>query len=238
MTNKNSSVKQVVILAGGKGTRMREMTETLPKPMVTIGGIPVIEHLMNIFNFYGTFEYIICGGYKNENILQHFDGIDNVKVINTGENTNTGERVLKVESYLDENFIVTYGDGLANVNIRKLINFHKSHNNIGTISVANPTSRFGLLEFDENKCVTSFIEKPKLNVNVNIGFMVFKKYFLNYLNEGSVLETQPLMNLSSEGKLFAFEHPGYFEPMDTYREYLRLNEYWESGQAPWTKLEE
>ena len=231
-----SDVKQVVILSGGKGTRMREMTEEMPKPMVPIGGIPVIQHLINIFDFYSNFEFIICAGYKQNILFEYFNNSENIRVLDTGLDTNTGGRILKVSDYLDENFIVTYGDGLSNVNINKLINFHQNHDDVGTITVANPISRFGLLEFDKSKCVTNFVEKPKLDVNVNIGFMVFKKDFLNYLDENSTLESTPLKELSDNKKLYAYEHSGYFEPMDTYREYLRLNEYWKNGQAPWMNL--
>jgi len=230
-------VKQVVLLAGGKGTRMREMTETIPKPMVQIGGIPVLQHLMNIFNFYGEFEYIVSSGYKSEIIEEHFKDVDNVKIINTGKETLTGGRVFKLSEFLDDEFIVTYGDGLANVNISNLISFHKNHKNLGTITVANPISRFGLVEFDEEKIVSKFIEKPKLeNVNINIGFFVFNKKILDYLDEECTLETNPLINLSKDRNLNAFIHDGYFEPMDTYREYLQLTKYWESGNPPWMKL--
>ena len=236
MKKYGQNINQVVILAGGKGTRMREMTEDLPKPMVSIGGIPVIQHLINIFNFFGDFEFIICAGYKKEKIFDYFNGTKNVIVVDTGIDTNTGGRILKARNYLEDNFIVTYGDGLANVNINNLMDFHLAHKNIGTITVANPISRFGLLEFNNEKCVTNFVEKPKLNVNVNIGFMIFKNEFLKYLNEDSTLETEPLKRLSIERKLFAFEHSGYFEPMDTYREYLMLNKYWEEGDPPWMNL--
>jgi len=236
MKKYGQNINQVVILAGGKGTRMREMTEDLPKPMVSIGGIPVIQHLINIFNFFGDFEFIICAGYKKEIIFNYFKGTKNVIVVDTGIDTNTGGRILKARNYLEDNFIVTYGDGLANVNINNLIDFHRAHKNIGTITVANPISRFGLLEFNNKKCVTNFVEKPKLDVYVNIGFMIFKNEFLNYLNENSTLEIEPLKLLTSDQELFAFEHSGYFEPMDTYREYLKLNKYWEEGNPPWMNL--
>ena len=146
-------VKQVVLLAGGKGTRMREMTESLPKPMVEIGGIPVLQHLMNIFNSFGDFEYVVSSGYKSEIIEKYFKDYSNVKVVNTGEETMTGGRVFRLSDYLDDEFIVTYGDGLANVNINNLIKFHNNHETLGTITVANPVSRFGLVEFDKNNQV-------------------------------------------------------------------------------------
>ncbi len=234
LSNMNNKIKQVVILSGGKGTRMREMTESLPKPMVPIGGIPVLEHLMNIFNRFDEFEFIFSTGYKSEIIEEYFKGKKNIRIVNTGEETPTGGRVFRLSEYLDEEFIVTYGDGLANVNIGKLISHHKKHTNLATITVANPISRFGLVEFDEKYIVKNFVEKPRLkNVNINIGFFVFKKDVIAYLNKDSTLETTPLRKLSEESKLSAFVHNGYFEPMDTYREYIQLNEYWETGNPPW-----
>jgi len=233
----NNEIKQVVILSGGKGTRMREMTESLPKPMVPVGGIPVLEHLINIFQQHNEFEFLICSGYKSEIIENHFDSSKNVKVINTGLDTNTGGRLYNIREILDENFLVTYGDGLANVNITNLINFHNSSESIGTITVTNPTSRFGLVEFTDDKVVKKFIEKPKLDGFINIGFMVFNNTFLKYLTEDSTLESNPLMSLSEDRQLRAFVHSGYFEPMDTYREYLNLNKLWDSGEKPWTKID-
>ena len=226
-------VKQVVLLAGGKGTRMRELTETIPKPMVDIGGMPVLEHLINIFKSFDEFEFLISTGYKTEIIEDYFYNHENVKVINTGPDTNTGGRVFNLAEYLNDEFIVTYGDGLANVNISNVIKFHNSHKSLATITVTNPRSRFGLVEFNEDSQVTNFIEKPTLDGFINIGFFVFKKNILNYLDEASILETLPLVNLSKDQKLFAYKHEGYFEPMDTYREYLKLNEYWKSGNPPW-----
>lgn len=231
MTN---NIKQVVILSGGKGTRMREMTESLPKPMVPIGGIPVLEHLMNIFCRFDNFEFIFSTGYKSEIIEEYFNDKENVRIVNTGEDTSTGGRVFRLSKYLADEFIVTYGDGLANVNVNKLISHHKKHGNLGTITVANPISRFGLVEFDKKFVVKNFVEKPRLeNVNINIGFFVFKKEVINYLDKDCTLETTPLRKLSEDSKLNAFVHNGYFEPMDTYREYIQLNKYWKSGNPPW-----
>lgn len=215
---------------------MRVLTESLPKPMVTIGSEPVLQHLINIFNFYSSFEFIICSGYKSEIIEKHFDGVKNVKVIFTGEETNTGGRLYKIRDLLEPNFLFTYGDGLANVNIKKLINFHFLQDSIGTLTVTNPTSRFGLVEFDKNNFVNNFIEKPKLEGFVNIGFMIFNNKILEYLDENAVIEEEPLSALSIDGQLKAFIHDGYFEPMDTYREYVKMNALWEKGSAPWTNL--
>jgi|TARA_Y100000389_G_C17265594_1_gene415287 glucose-1-phosphate cytidylyltransferase len=227
-------VTQVVLLAGGKGTRMRELTETIPKPMVEIGDMPCLEHLMNIFNYFGKFEFLVSTGYKSEIIESYFQNYKNVKVINTGIDTMTGGRVHKLSQELDDNFIVTYGDGLANVNIEKLINHHNNHNGLASITVTNPISRFGLVEFEKNNLVKEFIEKPLLKgVNINIGFFVFNREVLNYLDEDCTLETEPLINLAKDEQLYAFKHDGYFEPMDTYREYLEINKYWASGNPPW-----
>ena len=134
---------------------------------------------------------------------------------------------------LEERFLVTYGDGLANVNINKLIDFHKKNNSIGTMTVTNPVSRFGLVNFNKESRVESFIEKPKLDGFVNIGFMIFEKNFLKYLNYESTLESKPLAELSKDGELYAFKHFGFFEPMDTYREYLNMNKLYNSGNMPW-----
>tara|TARA_B100000003_G_C10870824_1_gene347007 strand:- start:20 stop:721 length:702 start_codon:yes stop_codon:yes gene_type:complete len=229
-----SEIKQVVILAGGKGTRMREMTEDLPKPMVQIGNRPVLEHLIDIYDKYGNFNYLICSGYLGEKISKHFKYNKKVSVIETGEETNTGGRLYKLRDYLDENFMITYGDGLANVRVDNLMKQFFEKKNIGTITVTNPVSRFGLVEFDKNQTINKFIEKPKLDGFINIGFMIFKKRFFDFLNEDSILESSPLNALTNIGELNAFIHKGYFEPMDTYREYLHMNNLWNSGNAPWT----
>lgn len=229
-------VNQVVLFAGGKGTRMRELTETIPKPMVEVGKIPVLHHLVNIFEYFSKFNFLIATGYKGEIIENYFQSFKNVKTINTGEETNTGGRLLKLKDLLEDKFIVTYGDGLANVNVKRLIDFHNSNNKIGTVTVTNPISRFGLVEFDKNNIVNKFIEKPKLDGFVNIGFMVFEKQVINYLEDDVPLETTPLINLSKDSELCAFTHDGYFEPMDTYREYLRLNELWDTGSPPWLEF--
>jgi len=229
----SKEIQQVVILCGGKGTRMREMTETLPKPMVNVGNMPVLEHLINIFECFGKFEYILCAGYKKEIVENYFKNWKNVKVVDTGDDTNTGGRLYKIQEHLQENFIVTYGDGLANVKIDELIDFHFATETIGTMTVTNPTSRFGLVEFDHNNYVKKFVEKPKLDGFVNIGFMAFNRDFISYLDKSSTLESKPLKSLSSVGGLKAFVHNGYFEPMDTYREYQNLNNLWNSGNKPW-----
>lgn len=228
-------IKEVVLLAGGKGTRMRELTDTLPKPMVEIGGIPVLDHLIEIYNSFGNYNYLICTGYKGDVIKEHYKSNSKVTTIDTGEETNTGGRVFQVLEFLGKNFMVTYGDGLANVNISKLLQFHFHHEKIATITVTNPVSRFGLLEFDKSNLnkVTNFVEKPKLKGYINMGFFVFNKSITDFLDKNSTLELEPLKKLTKQGELHSYIHNGYFEPMDTYREYKNLNEYWENGSKPW-----
>ena len=232
-----NEIKQVVILAGGKGTRMREMTEDLPKPMVRVGNKTVLEHLINIYRKFGNFQFFICAGYKSEKIIDHFKLNKDVTIFDTGLETNTGGRLFKIRDYIKGSFMVTYGDGLANVKIDKLVEQFYELGNIGTITVTNPVSRFGLVEFDNNLQVNNFVEKPKLDGYINMGFMAFKQEFFEYLNNDSILEVQPLMELTNSSQLNAFIHKGYFEPMDTYREYLNLNKLWNTGNPPWENYE-
>jgi glucose-1-phosphate cytidylyltransferase len=231
-------ISQIVLLAGGKGTRMGEMTKEAPKPMVPIGDKPVLDHLIQIFSLFGKFEFIICAGYLGDQIQDYYKTNKNIKVIDTGAETPTGGRLFNIQEHLDENFIVTYGDGLANVKINDLIKFHLGNENIGTVTVANPISRFGLVNFDSNYLVKDFIEKPKMKDSyVNIGFMAFNKNIFKYVSETSTLETDSLIKLTEDSQLRCFLHDGYFEPMDTYREYLNMNKLLERGSAPWLKYD-
>jgi len=228
-------VKTVVILAGGKGTRMREETEFIPKPMVKIGGTPILEHLINYFNHFEHFNFIICTGYKEEVIFDYFNKkkMKNVQILSTGNETNTGGRIAMVEEHIDNNFIMTYGDGLSDININKLINFHFSHNKTATISVNKPTSRFGLVDFKENGEVIAFTEKPILDSYVNMGYMIFSKEIFKFIDGDEIFEKEPLKRLANNHEIYAFKHGGFFRPMDTYRELLELNEMWNNNDAPW-----
>lgn len=226
----------VVILAGGRGTRMREMTDSLPKPMVEIGGKPVLEHLINYFESFQNFNFIICTGYKEEIIEKYFTKNNkflNVKIISTGLDTNTGGRILQCKNLIKSKFIMTYGDGLSDININNLLDFNKHKNQIGTVSTTRPVSRFGLLETDKNDNVVKFIEKPILDSYINMGYMVFNKNVFDFIDGDEPFEKEPLKRLTLEKELNAYKHQGFFRPMDTYREYLELNELWKENNAPW-----
>ena len=253
---------KVVLLAGGLGTRLREETEFKPKPMVEVGGYPIIWHIMRIFTEYNLNDFIVCLGYKGDVIKDYFLNFQtqhndfaintskqnsvqifesenlsdwNVLLANTGIDSFTGERIRKIKKYIPEgeSFIMTYGDGLSDINIAQLLEFHSSHDGIATISTTKPSSRFGMVEIGKNNKVDDFKEKPLADGNINMGFMVLDYEIFDYIEEGDVFEEQPLKKLSKSGKLFAYEHTGYFQPMDTYREYLSLNKLWDDGVAPW-----
>ena len=253
---------KVVILAGGLGTRLREETEFRPKPMVYIGGRPILWHIMKIYAHYGFHEFIICLGYKGNIIKDYFlnyEAMNNdfticlgcnnhieyhqqhqeqdfkVTLANTGLNTMTGGRVKKIKKYIDDElFMLTYGDGLGNVNIKNLIDFHKSHGKIATITTVRPTSRYGILDLDNGSQVMKFTEKPQAEGWASAGFCVFNRSLFDYLPEDDcMLEHETLRRLAVEGQLMAYQHDGFFFPMDTYREYQQLNEMWEQGNSPW-----
>jgi glucose-1-phosphate cytidylyltransferase len=253
---------KAVILAGGMGTRMREETEFRPKPMVEIGGKPVLWHIMQILGSQGISEFIIATGYKSEIITNYFlnfpywnskfsltlDKPGSVKalcdaavspwkvtVAFTGLDTNTGGRVKLLEQELaDGPFLITYGDGLADVNLNELLAQHNRNKSWLTISTANPSSRFGVVHRDPiTGLVQGFAEKSVSKELVNIGYMIAEPEFLKILGENSVLETDPLQKLVQMGKLSAYIHSGFWQPMDTYREYLELNKLWNEDSAPW-----
>jgi glucose-1-phosphate cytidylyltransferase len=250
-----------VILAGGQGTRIREETEFKPKPLVEIGGRPILWHVMKHLSSFGINRFIICVGYKgdlvrdyflnyrarnndftvqlgsHEDLTFHSDHQESdwsVTVAETGALTNTGGRVQKIEKYIKgEDFLCTYGDGLSDVDIKELSNFQKKNNKIATVTAVKPLNRFGIMDLDSSGAVTSFKEKPKSNDWINGGFFIFKPEIMNYLAPDIVLENEPLQKLASEHELAAFQHEGFWQPMDTFRESKILNELWESGKAPW-----
>jgi len=250
---------QLFILAGGLGTRLREETEYKPKPMVEIGGHPILWHLMKIYASQGVKDFIVALGYKGDVIREYFRDFEmrgqdiefnlanktteiksnsnvedwKVTLVETGPLTMTGGRLFRSLSYLsNETFMCTYGDGLANINISELLAFHRSHGKIATVTAAAPVSRFGKLEISDSGAVTSFVEKPEQDSWVNAGFFVFEPSIFDYLKPDSILEREPLERLVKDGQLVAYKHKGFWQPMDTLREAELLNEIWDEG-APW-----
>jgi glucose-1-phosphate cytidylyltransferase len=253
---------KIVLLAGGLGTRLREETEYRPKPMVEIGGKPVLWHIMKLFAHYGHDEFVVCTGYKSDVVKDYFlnyealnndftlrlgdrdsleyhgahdEGHWRVTVAFTGDATMTGGRVFRASKYFaGERFICTYGDGVSDVDINALLAFHESHGRLATVTTVRPPSRFGVMDLAEDGRVERFREKPQADGSVNAGFFVFEPGVIDYLDDDCVLEQAPLMRLAADGELMAYEHDGFFQPMDTYRESLMLNEMWASGTAPWS----
>lgn len=250
-----------LILAGGLGTRLREETEFKPKPMVEVGGKPVIWHIMKNLSLQGINDFVIATGYKGEVIKDYFLNYETrnsnitvdlgkksyithhnshdeskwkVTLVDTGELTMTGGRVFRSLDYLPERrFLCTYGDGLADINIEKLIKFHETHGKIATVTTVRPLSRFGILDVRENGLVSNFREKPQMDGWVNAGFFIFENSIKDFLNSDCVLEQDPIRNLTELGQLAAYRHDGFWQPMDTYRESTLLNELWASNTAPW-----
>jgi glucose-1-phosphate cytidylyltransferase len=252
---------KVVILAGGLGTRLSEETDIKPKPMVEIGGKPILWHIMKNYSKYGFNEFIILLGYKGYSIKEYFANYllhqsditidlknnsmeihDNhseswkVTLVDTGMNSMTGGRVKRVEKYLDNKpFLLTYGDGVSDINIDELISFHKSHGKAMTVTSSLPAGRFGGLSIEENNKVSKFLEKPKGDGNwVSAGYFVCESKVLNYINDDStILEEVSLKHLAEDGELYTYKHKGFWKPMDTLKDKLDLNEMWNKGNAPW-----
>lgn len=254
---------KVVILCGGEGTRLKEETEFKPKPMVKIGGFPILWHIMKLYSHYGFKDFVLCLGYKGDVIRRYFlnhelmnrdftislkggkktvhDGGDvddwNITLAETGAKAMTGARIKKIEKYVNnDEFMLTYGDGLSDVNINNLLEHHQKSKTIGTLTGVNPQSRFGLIKTDDQDIVTEFVEKPVLyDEYVNGGFCIFKKDIFDYVNteDSCVFETRPLRELAEKKQLSVYKHKGFWHCMDTYRDYLDLNKKWDSGKAPW-----
>jgi glucose-1-phosphate cytidylyltransferase len=252
---------KAVILAGGLGTRISEETHLRPKPMIEVGGMPILWHIMKIYSHYGINEFIICCGYKGYVIKEYFanyflhmsdvtfDMSTNsmkvhqlkaepwkVTLVDTGTDTQTGGRLKRVANYIDDHepFCFTYGDGVSDINIEKLLAFHKAHGKKATISATYPPGRFGALEI-QNDVVRSFKEKPKGDGGmINGGFFVLSPSVLPLIeNDQSIWESKPLEALTNQGELIAYQHQGFWQPMDTLRDKTYLEELWASGQAPW-----
>jgi glucose-1-phosphate cytidylyltransferase len=255
---------KVVILCGGQGTRLREETEFRPKPMVQVGERPILWHIMKLFAHSGFNDFVLCLGYRGNMIKEYFLNYEamnsdfticlgrrqtiqihgahseqdfRVCLADTGQDTMTGGRLKRVAQYIDaDTFILTYGDGLADIDIPSLLKFHESHGKLATVTTVRPVSRFGLLDSGEDGQVSRFAEKPQSQSWASAGFFVFNRKVFDYLkDEGDecILERGPLERLTAAGELMAYRHEGFFFAMDTYREYKYLNELWESGKAPW-----
>lgn len=253
---------KVIILAGGLGTRISEESAFKPKPMIEIGGMPILWHVMKIYSQHGFNEFIICAGYKQHvikewfadyflhtsnitfdftkgnEIIVHDKNIEpwKVTVVDTGLNTQTGGRVKRIKEYVgDETFMVTYGDGIGDVNIKELVEYHKAHGKIGTVSVYNFGQNKGVLDIDPSGKVGAFREKSDLDGDlINIGFMVFEPALFDYIEgDDTTFEKEPMEKLVEKGELMAHIHKGFWQCMDTIREKQMLEKLWDSGKAPW-----
>jgi glucose-1-phosphate cytidylyltransferase len=251
---------KTVILCGGKGTRMREETEFRPKPLVQIGDKPIIWHIMKIYSFFGYNDFLLCVGYKGElikryfmdmswlnndftislgdhaNIKIHSSNNDNwtVTLVDTGLEAQTGSRIKQVEKYIDtDNFMLTYGDGLSDVNINALVEKHRHSGRIATLTGVHPTSPFGVFQ-TQNDIVTAFKEKPVLDDTINGGFMVLNKRVFDYIPDTDcAFEQEPLHRLAQDGEIGIYPHNGFWTAIDTHKDIERVNAIWTTGEAPW-----
>ena len=236
---------KVVILAGGYGTRLAEYTNDIPKPMIKIGKEPILTHIMRIFSAFGCNDFIIASGYKQEVIFDYYkDSIKiqkefpNLVIVNTGKDTMTGGRILKLKPYFkeNENFFMTYGDGLSDIDLNKLKKFHDSHGKLATVTAVHPPVRFGELEIINNK-VINFEEKPQAKAGwISGGFFILNYKIFDYIKDDTTMfERQPMQKLVNEKKLMAFKHEGFWKCMDTLRDKILLEQMWNEKKAVWKK---
>ena len=253
---------KVVILAGGLGTRLSEETVVKPKPMVEIGGMPILWHIMKIYSAHGYNDFIICLGYKGYVIKEYFanyflhksdvtiDLTNNsvqvhdsqaepwkITLVDTGIHSMTGGRIRRIQKHVNnETFLLTYGDGICNIDIKALVRFHKDHNKFCTVSSVQPSGRFGAITLSENDQVRSFLEKPKGDGSwINGGFFVCEPGVFDYIKNGdeTIWEKEPMEQIAHDGQLYAYKHSGFWRPMDTLKDKNDLNEMWETNRAPW-----
>ena len=230
---------KIVILCGGIGSRLAEETKLIPKPMVKIGNLPIIAHIIKIYELYGFKNFILATGYKSKILENYFKNKKNIQCIFTGEKTLTGGRLLRLKKYFNknENFMLTYGDGLTNQNINKLLEFHINHKKIATLTAVNPPARFGALSLKLNK-VSKFEEKPQFSNNwINGGFFVFNYKIFDFISGDKVmLEREPIISLVKRNQLMAFKHHGFWQCMDTIRDKKLLEEMYYKKKSSWLKL--
>ena len=253
---------KTIILCGGRGTRLGAHGATVPKALIEIGGRPIIWHLLRLYGHYGFNDFVLCLGHLSASIKRYFleqqwldqdftltaDGAGprlpqpsasandwRVTFAETGLDTNTGERIRRVRHYLgdDEDFFVTYGDGLADIDVAAVLKFHRAHGRIATLTTVHPQLNFGLLKLDDTGAVTEFHEKPSMPEWINGGFFVFNRRIFDYLPPDSILEREPLECLAQERQLIAYQHNGFWKCMDTYKDNLEFNQLWDAGQAAW-----
>jgi glucose-1-phosphate cytidylyltransferase len=254
---------KVAILCGGKGTRLQEKTASIPKPLVEVGGRPILWHIMKIYSHFGFSDFVLLLGYKGERIKEyfvdgdlwrrqdftlatspgcrprldyHYRGAEEWRItfVDTGQETNTGGRIKRAQPYLDgDTFMATYGDGVADIDLAELLRCHRLNGKSATLTAVSPKSQFGIVQLDESGLVKEFVEKPPMKDWVNGGFFVFERDIFNYLEDDSVLEQEPLRQLAGAGQIMAYKHTGFWNCMDTYKDAVALDTLWSSRQARW-----
>ncbi len=230
---------KTAILCGGRGTRLREITEAIPKVLVEVGGKPILWHIMKWYAASGVSDFVLALGYKGDQVEERI-GRDaepgwSITYVDTGPDAETGERLKRLGPYLEgpEPFFVTYGDGLADIDLGALLNFHRGHGRVASVTVVHPLLQFGLIDLGADGAVTRFREKPRLKDWVNGGFFVFNSQVFDYVRDGAVLEREPLAELTRDSQLMAYRHEGFWACMDTYKDNEQLNAIWADGAAPW-----
>jgi glucose-1-phosphate cytidylyltransferase len=231
--------KPVVILCGGRGTRLREATQTIPKPLVEIGGRPILWHVIRIYAHQGFHRFVLCLGHKGE-LIEEFvrnNGLPEglaIECVQTGEETPTGGRIARVRERLGNGrFCATYADGVADIDLRALLDFHRGHGALATMTVVQPQLQYGVARLNGEGVVEGFEEKPQFEGWINGGFFCFEHGVLDYLEEDSILEREPMERLAADGQLRAYRHTGFWDCMDTYKDAVLLNDLWAAGRAPW-----
>ena len=229
---------KVVVLCGGKGTRLSEYTEQMPKPLIEVGGKPILLHIMEMYAHYGFNEFVLCLGYKGEKIREYFGNMAQFEIefVDTGIDSNKAERIMKIRGYVDtDDFFVTYGDDLSDIDLKELLKFHKENKKIITLTAVDLMSPFGILEVNDKKEVINFKEKPKLSQLMNGGFYVFNKKIFDHIKKGYDLEREAFDNLAKQKMIAAFYHKGFWKSMNNLKDVTELNEIYASGEAPWIR---